>query len=84
MRKQWHIQTRVLLTLVGLTTAILLAVGLAFNLSIQGYIRSRVSAQLVSVSVCEAEEEEVSPAEPAPAPEPPADAPQPDAASPEA
>ena len=50
MRKQWHIQTRVLLTLVGLTTAILLAVGLAFNLSIQGYIRSRVSAQLVSVS----------------------------------
>lgn len=50
MKKQWHIRSRVLLTLVGLTTAILLAVGLAFNLSIQGYIRSRVSAQLASVS----------------------------------
>ena len=50
MKKQWHIQTRVLLTLVGLTAAILLAVGLAFNISIQGYIRSRVSAQLASVS----------------------------------
>lgn len=48
--RQWHIQTRVLMTLIGLTTAILLAVGLAFNLSIQGYIRSRVSSQLASVS----------------------------------
>ena len=47
-------------------------------------VRLSEGAQLVSVSVCEAEEEEVSPAEPAPAPEPPADAPQPDAASPEA
>ena len=50
MKHQWHIQTRVLLTLVGLTAAILLAVGLAFNLSVQGYIRSRVSAQLSSVT----------------------------------
>lgn len=50
MKRQWHIQTRVLITLVGLTTALLLAVGLAFNLSVQGYIRSRVSAQLDSVS----------------------------------
>ena len=50
MKKQWHIQTRILLTLIGLTTAILLAVGLIFNISVQGYIRSRVSAQLSSVT----------------------------------
>ena len=48
--KQWHIQTRILLTLVALTAAILLAVGLAFNLSVRGYIRSRVSAQLTNVT----------------------------------
>ncbi len=50
MNKQWRIQTRLLLTLVGLTAAILLSVGLAFNLSVRGYIRSRVAAQLSSVS----------------------------------
>lgn len=50
MKRQWHIQTRVLCTLVGLTTALLLAVGLIFNLSVQGYIRSRVSAQLTNVT----------------------------------
>ena len=50
MNRQWHIQTRILLTLIGLTAAILLTVGLAFNLSVRGYIRSRVAAQLASVS----------------------------------
>lgn len=50
MKKRWHIQTRVLLTLVGMTAAILLAVGLTFNLSVRGYIRSRVASQLASVS----------------------------------
>ncbi|MBE6909791.1 MAG: HAMP domain-containing histidine kinase [Ruminococcaceae bacterium] len=49
-QRQWHIQTRVLLTLIGLTAAILLAVGLAFNLAVRGYIRSRVTTQLANVS----------------------------------
>ncbi len=48
--RQWHIQTRVLLTLIGLTAAILLAVGIAFNLAVRGYIRSRVTTQLTNVS----------------------------------
>ncbi len=50
MKKRRHIQMRLLLTLVGMTTAILLVVGLTFNLSVRGYIRSRVTAQLTSVS----------------------------------
>ena len=50
MKRQWRIQTRLLLTLVALTAFILMAVGLAFNLSVRGYIRSRVAAQLTSVS----------------------------------
>ena len=50
MRRQLRIRTRVLLTLIGLTTAILLAVGLAFNLTVRGTIRSRVMSQLASVS----------------------------------
>ncbi|MBQ9460242.1 MAG: HAMP domain-containing histidine kinase [Oscillospiraceae bacterium] len=50
MKKQWHIRTRVLFTLVGLTAAILLAVGLAFNLAVRGYVRSRVVTQLANVS----------------------------------
>lgn len=45
-----HIKTRILFTLIGLTLAVLLSVALAFNLSVQGYIRSRVSAQLALVS----------------------------------
>lgn len=49
-QRQWHIQTRVLLTLIALTAAILLSVGLAFNLAVRGYIRSRVTTQLASVS----------------------------------
>ncbi len=50
MKRQWHIQTRFLLTLIALTAAILLAVGLSFNLAVRGYIRSRVTTQLASVS----------------------------------
>ena len=50
MKKQRHIQTHVLLTLVGLSCGLLLAVVLVFNLSIRSYIRSRVSQQLSTVS----------------------------------
>ncbi|MBO4914466.1 MAG: HAMP domain-containing histidine kinase [Oscillospiraceae bacterium] len=50
MKRRWHIQTRILVTLIGLTVAILLAVGAAFNLSIRSYVRSRVAAQLSTVS----------------------------------
>ena len=50
MKKRRNIQTRVLLTLIGMTAAILLVVGLTFNLSLRSYIRSRVTAQLTSVS----------------------------------
>ena len=50
MKRRWHIRTRILVTLIGLTCVILLAVALAFNLSVRSYIRSRVSAQLHSVS----------------------------------
>ena len=48
-KHQWRIQTRLLLTLAGLTTALLLVVVLAFNLSVRAYIQSRVSAQLDSI-----------------------------------
>ena len=50
MKRKWHIKTHLLVTLTGLTTAVLLIVALAFNLSIYGFIRSRVSAQLSHVS----------------------------------
>ena len=50
MKKRWHIQTRLLFTLITFTVAILLTVGVAFNLSVHGYIRSRVTAQLDAVS----------------------------------
>ena len=50
MKRQRHIQTHVLVTLIGLTCGILLSVILVFNLSIRGYIRSRVAAQLETVS----------------------------------
>ena len=56
MKRKWHIKTHMLLTLVGLTTAILLLVALVFNLSVYGFIRSRVSAQLVNVSQSASEE----------------------------
>ena len=50
MKRKWHIRKRILLTLTGLTCALLLIVALAFNLAIRSYIRSRVSAQLGAVS----------------------------------
>ncbi len=50
MKRKWHIRKRILFTLTGLTCALLLVVALAFNLSVRGYIRSRVSAQLATVS----------------------------------
>ena len=50
MKRRWHIRTRILVTLIGLTCALLLTVALAFNLSVRSYIRSRVSSQLDSVS----------------------------------
>ena len=49
MRGKWHIQTRILVTLIALTCAVLLTVALAFNLSVRGYIRARVSEQLRDV-----------------------------------
>lgn len=50
MKKQRHIRTRLLATLIGLTCAILLAVMLAFNIAVQSYIRSRVATQLDAVT----------------------------------
>ena len=46
MRKKWHIRSRVLGSLLALTSAMLLVVALAFNLSVQGYIRAQVSTYL--------------------------------------
>ncbi len=54
--KKWHIRRRVLVTLICFSCAILLIVALAFNLTMNGYIRSRVSAQLMTVSRSAAEE----------------------------
>ena len=56
MKRKWHIQTHMLVTLVALTGAVLLTVALAFNLSMYGFIRSRVSAQLSTVSQSAKEE----------------------------
>ena len=56
MKRKRHLRTRILLTLVGLTCAVLFAVALAFNLSVRGYIRSRVSAQLADLSESAADE----------------------------
>ena len=50
MKKQRNIRTRLSVTMIGLTCAILLAVMAAFNLAVQSYIRSRVSAQLSEVT----------------------------------
>lgn len=50
MKRKWHIKTHLLVTLIGLTSAVLLTVVLVFNLSIFGFIRSRVSTQLSNVS----------------------------------
>ena len=43
MKKKWHIKTRLLVTMTGLTCLILVVVAIAFNLSVKGYIRARVS-----------------------------------------
>ena len=56
MKRKWHIKTHMLVTLIGLTSAMLLAVAIAFNLSMYGFIRSRVSAQLTGVSQSASEE----------------------------
>ncbi len=50
MKKQRNIRTRLSVTMIGLTCAILLAVMVAFNLAVQSYIRSRVSTQLSEVT----------------------------------
>ena len=56
MKRKWHIKTHMLVTLIGLTSAVLLTVALVFNLSVYGFIRSRVSAQLSDVSQSASEE----------------------------
>lgn len=56
MKKQWHIRTRALVTLISLTVSILLAVALTFNISVREYIRRRVAAQLSSISGSASEE----------------------------
>ena len=56
MKRKWHIQTHMLVTLIALTGAVLLTVALVFNLSMYGFIRSRVSAQLSTVSQSASEE----------------------------
>ena len=56
MKRKWHIKTHMLVTLVALTGAVLLTVALVFNLSMYGFIRSRVSAQLSTVSQSASEE----------------------------
>ena len=50
MKRQRHIRTHVMATLIGLTCGVLLVVILVFNLSIHGYIRARAAAQLDSMS----------------------------------
>ena len=47
MKRQRHIRAHALAILIGLTCGVLLVVILAFNLSVRGYIRARVAAQLV-------------------------------------
>ena len=60
MKKKRHIRMRLTFTLIGLTCMILFAVMLAFNIAVQGFIRSRVSTQLdeVTRSVSEDRREE--------------------------
>ena len=47
--RQWTVRGRILATLVLLTAAILLAVAVAFHLSVRGYVYSRVSEQMDSL-----------------------------------
>ena len=55
MSGQRHIRTHVLGTMIGLSCGMLLVVILAFNLSVRGYIRARVAAQLDAISRSAAE-----------------------------
>ena len=50
MKHKRHIKTHMLVSLTGLMCAVLLTVALIFNLSVYGYIRSRVASQLATVS----------------------------------
>ncbi len=50
MKRKWHIKTRLLVALTGLTCLALLLVALVFNLSVKTYIRARVSDQLEMVT----------------------------------
>ncbi len=50
MKRKWHIQARMMVTMIGLTCMLLLVVALGFNISVKSYIRSRVSNQLATVS----------------------------------
>ena len=47
--RQWPIRTRILMTLVILTAAILLSVAAAFQLFVRGYVQSRESSQLDTI-----------------------------------
>ena len=50
MKKQRKLRTRLTVTMTALTCGVLLAVMLAFNVAVQGYLRSRVSTQLDTVT----------------------------------
>jgi len=50
VRKHRNIRTRIMFTLTGMTAAILLALGLTFNIFIQGYVHNRINRQLDSIS----------------------------------
>ncbi|MBQ2070785.1 MAG: hypothetical protein II460_00415, partial [Oscillospiraceae bacterium] len=49
MKRNRHIRTRLSVTMIALTCGILIAVMLAFNISVRSYIRSRVSTRLGEV-----------------------------------
>lgn len=50
MKRQRKLRTRLTVTMTALSCGVLLAVMLAFNVAVQGYIRSRVSTQLDAVT----------------------------------
>ncbi len=64
MKRKWHIRNRILITLTGLSCALLLVVAAAFNIAVNGYIRTRVSAQLAAVSQGASEQRAEDPGEP--------------------
>lgn len=55
MKRKLHIRTHVLGTMIVLSCGMLLVVILAFNLSVRGYIRAQVAAQLDTISRSAAE-----------------------------